>query len=723
LNLNITLEESHTTFDQVVISASRIPEKISDIPASVTIVGSTELKSLSTNTTVINDILEFAVPGLAPSTGTFLNFGQTLRGRRLLVMVDGIPQSTPLRKGSLDIKSVQPGDIERVEIIKGAAAIYGNGGDGGIINYITKKPKKNSVFSANSNLWNTFNLSKSKDALDALGWGVQQSFTGALNKFSYYVSGSFEQTANRYDGKGNLISPTYGLDNTNIVSALGNFSYQIGENQQIDLMLNHYQTRQKTPFIEIKGGLKVFNAQGDFKITPTIGALPTEENPLLGAPMGITTTNAQLKYILKNLINNTTKFDLDAYYQKGRNIFFYSKVFKNGGQSVNNSNKLGVRPVLFTDLTLVTTASLSFTYGFDILKDKTNQFLLDGRVWAPNMDLLSLAPFVQSKFKYKEDWVFKAGLRYDNMRILVNDYTTLSTLLGDGTYSESVGIAGGKLKFTNISTNVGIRYTKHDEFIPFVSYSQGFSLPDLGRTLRSPRGKNADEEIDSVEEIDLEAVKTNNYEFGFLSKFKHLRFEAAIYYSTSNLGTGSTFDAAANRFVQLKTPQRIYGGEVALDFTFLNDKLQFGGSYSYVEGLKFPLNDPHNLSYIGSDVISPPKTTAYITVKPIEKLSTSLRMIQVGNRERFNVNEVKKEDGSISYNYAYAQVPIKGYTLINFTGNYQVNEKLNFSLGVNNLLNTFFLPTRAQWASPTSNGQLIIAGEGINGRLAMSYQF
>lgn len=62
-----------------------------------------------------------------------------MRGRSVLVLIDGIPQSTPLRAGGRDIRSIDPSVIERVEVIKGATAIYGNGAEGGLINYITKR--------------------------------------------------------------------------------------------------------------------------------------------------------------------------------------------------------------------------------------------------------------------------------------------------------------------------------------------------------------------------------------------------------------------------------------------------------------------------------------------------------------------------------------------------------------------------------------------------------
>ncbi|MDO5970718.1 TonB-dependent receptor [Flavivirga aquimarina] len=710
LEVDFILEANDIELYEVVVSAGRTSEKLSEVPASITVVGLKELKNLGTNTTNISDILEFAVPGLAPSTGTFSSWGQSLRGRRALVMVDGIPQSTPLRNGLVDIKSVLPNDISRVEVLKGAAAIYGNGGDGGIINYITKNANKNIPITGSSNVWTTSNLSKTDDAF---GWGVQQSLNGGLDKVSYYISGSFEKTGTKYDGNGDIISPTYGLDNTKIFSVLGKIGYEINDKQTVDVMFNHYKSSQETPYVAQLGALEIYNASGDYKITPTIGILPTAENPISEEAVGsgITTTNAQLKYELSEIFNGTTKFAADLYYQKGKNIFFYDATyFDGGGQTVVNTDKLGFRPILNTKLNLEFPLTISFTYGLDLLKDKTNQGLLDGRIWAPNLDLLSIAPFVQAKFKFKEDWVFKAGLRYEDMSVTIKDFSTLPVSpTRDDNFTNPIDIEGGELEFSNTSLNVGIRYIKNDEFIPYASFSQGFTLPDIGRVVRGGTSTN-------VNNINPQAIKTNNYEFGFLSKFKHVRFEAVGYYSTSNLGLNLIRIEDTDQLVQSMSPQSVYGAEVSTDFTFLDDHLQFGVSYSYVEGLEHDPEDATTLTYIGGDVISPAKTTAYINVRPLKKLSTSLRLIHVGDRERFNVNE---NEGV--FTYSYTEVPVTGYTLVNFSSSYKATEKISISLGINNLFNKFFLPPRSQWASTTRTYNS--AGEGVNGRLAVSYNF
>jgi iron complex outermembrane receptor protein len=700
------LQEDISRLDEVVISASRHSEYLSEIPASVTVVGQAKLQEFAKSTTNISEILEFTVPGLAVSTGTFSNWGQTLRGRSLLVMVDGIPQSSPIRNGQLGIKSISPNDISRVEVIKGATSIFGNGGNGGFINYITKNPNSTKKIEGSTNVWGTSGLAETKEGL---GFGVYQSFKGNLDKFSYYFSGSYEETGNKYDAKGVPILPTYGFDNTKIYSTLAKLEYQLSENQKITIGGNLYKSAQNTPFIPVPATVEVFNEEGDYNITAGYGVKGTIEGE---KATGSTLGNGQLVYDLSNIFSETTDFKADLYYQNTENIFFYSDKFENGGQSVINAEKYGLRPNFVTTLSDGKKTDIALTYGVDFLRDKTNQGLLDGRLWVPNIKMISWAPYAQSTLKLNNKWVVKTGLRYDDINMDIVDYSTLPySGKGDGNFTPAVNVQGGKLNFNNLAFNFGIRYIEHQEFIPYVSYSQGFSIADLGSVLRSATASN-------INDIQLEPAVTKNYEFGFLSKFNNLKFEAVGYYSTSNLGTGIVFVDELNTFQPSKQPQRIYGGEVSVDYFTANNKWQLGTSYSYVEGTKHEVGDENNLSYLGGDVISAPKLTAYVNWKPIPKLSTSVRVTNLGNRTRFdpflNVN-------TNNYEYRHTEFPVSGYTLVNLSLAYELQSNLSVSLAVNNLLNEYYLPARSQWASPlrTFTG----AGEGANAKVSLQYNF
>lgn len=703
--INVVLKNEFSKLDEIVVSASRTSENISEIPASVTVVDAIQLERFTKSTSSITEILQFSVPGLAVGSGTFSNWGQTMRGRSLLVMVDGIPQSTPLRNGLLGIKSVNPHDISRVEVIKGATSIFGNGGNGGFINYITKNGTAHKPVEGETNLWGTSNLAETKDAQ---GWGVHQSLRGQVNRLFYYISGSYEQTGNQYDAEGVPLLPTYGLDNTNITSTLGKIGYNLSDNQHIILSGNIYKSAQNTPFIPVLGNLQVLDGEGNHILTPgygTEGSIPGQE------PTGTRLMNGRLKYDATGLFNGSTSFETDVYYQNTKNVFFYSENFENGGQSVINAEKYGIRPNFNTSLPTFSKLEINLTYGLDVLRDKTNQGLLDGRLWVPNIEMLSWAPYLQSSFKINNEWVLKAGLRYDDMLLNIADYNTLPySPKADGNFTASVAVKGGELNFNNLAYNLGIRYRKHDEFMPYVSYSQGFSIADLGVILRSAKASD-------INDINLEAAVTNNYEFGFMSKFKRVNLEAVGYYSTSNLGTGVIFSDEANAFIPSKQPQNIFGGEVVIDVMVAENKLIVGSSYSYVEGFKYNPSNPNELSYLGGDVIAPAKLTAYATWTPVPKFSTTLRMIHQGKRERFKPSQ----DANGNWSYRHTEFPVKNLLLVDASAQYTLLSNLSLSLAVNNLMNEYYLSARSQWASPlrTFTG----VGEGMNMRLGLQFKF
>lgn len=102
-NFDLSIKQTQQALQEVIVSAGRTVEALDETPASVYVLNSRALQVQSQISTNISNILAQTVPGLAINSNTTSNVGQTLRGRNVLVMIDGIPQSTPLRK---DRKSV-----------------------------------------------------------------------------------------------------------------------------------------------------------------------------------------------------------------------------------------------------------------------------------------------------------------------------------------------------------------------------------------------------------------------------------------------------------------------------------------------------------------------------------------------------------------------------------------------------------------------------------------
>src|SRR5688572_26912182 len=113
--LNLQIKANTSALNEVVVSAGRTVEALDETPVSAQVLNQATLQTQTKVNPKIAAVLAYALPGLGLNSNTTSNVGQTLRGRNVLIMVDGIPQSTPLRAGGRDIRTIDPEAIERVE--------------------------------------------------------------------------------------------------------------------------------------------------------------------------------------------------------------------------------------------------------------------------------------------------------------------------------------------------------------------------------------------------------------------------------------------------------------------------------------------------------------------------------------------------------------------------------------------------------------------------------
>lgn len=686
--LNITLTPALQNLGEVMITTYRTMETIDEVPSSVSVLSSREIETFAKTSTNVSDIL-MRVPGLAINSNQTSNVGQTLRGRNMLILIDGIPQSTPLRSGGRDVNTIDPNTLQRIEVIKGATAIYGNGADGGIVNYITKDPDPNEEFSSTTEIGTSGSL---VDIDHTVGSQISQTFSGTVDKLGYVISGSFSQTGIFRDANGVVVSPTYGLGETNQYSLFGKMIYDFNEDHSLEVMYNWYSSNQDTEYI---------NQPGIYLEKPAIGVI----GEVLGVDQGNRHNhNAQVTYSANNLIGKTD-FRANIYLQDFLTVYGFSPYFYNaeagfeGGQSTVASDKMGARFNFNTPFTLGDELEGDLLYGIDILNDVTSQKLVDGRIWAPEMDMTNFAPFAQMKTIYN-DVVFKAGIRFENINIEVPDYSTIFIYpYGQETPSGGVSVDGGELTYNATTFNAGLRYNEFEIFQPFISFSQSFSIADLGRTLRTATEN-------TVANITSEAVIANNYEAGFHSRIGRTELSGAYYISTSDLG--ATYREVNGIFQIARQPEKIYGFELALD-TELIENLYFGSSVSYVEGKVDSNNDDEYDTYINSDRIPPVKTVTYLEYSNPNKWNARISHIYSGNRDRFSPNE----DGL----YTYGQGPVNSFSLVNLSAGYQLTPSTEIGLGIQNLLNEDYYNLLSQWGARDSG---YIKGHGARFNLSLT---
>jgi iron complex outermembrane receptor protein len=686
--VTIVVTEIQTQLTEIIVSAGRTKETIDKVPASVSVVG---FKTLQQNLMITSnpaDILENRVAGLAPSTGLSSNFGQTLRGRSLLIMVDGVPQSTPLRNGAMDIRALDPAVVERIEVVKGATAIYGNGAAGGLINYFTRAPKTGKLFNSQTSVSTTGSLVKRSNSV---GGRLSQLFYGNTGKLSYVLSGVYEQTGEHKDADGDVLPPVYGLGETDSYNAFAKLGYDISSKHKVQASYNFFSSRQTTNYLTVNG---------DYKTGKKTSAVQGQAK---GVPQGVKGNhNLGVQFSGETGVANT-RYDADVYYQSVDNIFFFSEAFVGGGISRIHSKKTGARLVLNTPLTYKN-FDANFTYGLDAQRDVTSQPLVDGRVWVPEMDMLNLAPFVQTKFTFFDKLVLKGGVRYEAVNIGVDDYATLpSRNTTTGVVTPSMDVKGGTLTYKALVANAGLRYNLSDYFSPFVSFSQGFSVSDIGLVLRSAR-------VNDIAKINTEAVIVNSYEAGFSSKFRKVRFEATGYISTSSLGANSVFSNGA--FIVVRTPEFIYGFELAADVQVLKN-LQAGLSYSYVEGKLDADNDGkydgQTDEYLPGQRISPPKIAGHVDYAILPgKLNLLVQYTGIMKRDRFARNSA----GS----YDPYKAPVEAYNIFNTSVGYNFNTSTSINLGVENMFNENYFTARSQWGAFNDS---YTKGKGASYRLTL----
>jgi len=689
INKKLTAEE----MEHVVVSGSRVFESIDEVPASVTIISQKQIEEHLKVNPELQSLLAQMVPGLAPDTGSSSNTGQSLRGRAPLVMIDGVPQSTPLRNGSLGVKTLDPSAIARIEVIKGATSVYGNGASGGIINYITKQATSDGQPEGEISLSSRFSAVKLEESAGAR---VSAAVNGRADKLSYLFTASYEENGVQRDAEGDILGLQYGLSDAVTENYFTKLGYDFDDEKQLQFSYNYFSSQQKTDLGDVVGNLN------DGEKTYAIHV--PKELQKQGKPQGPDgNENITLKYTDYALFTNT-QMTLDLYMQDIENVFFFSTNLANpdegyeGGQSIIRSEKKGARAT-FNTLVDFDNVEATFIYGLDALNDVTSQPLVDGRVWVPEMDMESLAGFLQTKWVINNDLVIKAGVRQESIDLTVDDYNTLKLCRSETQCSVPLSVKGDTIDYDATTYNVGVKYNLLEAFSPFVNYSQGSDISDIGRLLRSAT-------VNDIGLIQTEASIIDNYEIGFTSQFDNLRFEFAAYRSTSEFGTTNSFNEVTGVYEPVRAPQEIWGYETLVDYK-INPTLKLVATYSYVEG-----KNTEDDIYLGSRQISPPKGTANLNWQPNDELSLTVSYLYVGSRKRFEPNA----DGD----YVGDQGPISSYNLFNLSGRYNFSENWQAFMGVENLFNNDYYPARAQ---SYTYGGYNIKGLGTTVTLGATYSF
>jgi iron complex outermembrane receptor protein len=638
--------------DPLIIQTSRSNTKKEDSPQVITVISRQQIEEQLAISSDSSQVLSNLLPAYSPNTQKLNNSSQTFRGRSVLYMIDGVPQSNPIREGSRSAHTIDLSMVERIEVIHGATAVHGLGATGGIINFITKSTRSNSL---KQHVDVQMTTPTDKVSSDTLAYKIGYQAEGSQGNFDYLVGLTNEVQGMYLDADGNYVgSATVRGDimdskSHDIFVKLG---YWLTDEKRLELEVNKYEMKGRMNFTGVDGDRENGVATSSIKGTPPNGVAPYND---------VQTTS--LFYTDSDL--DGMEFKAQVFHQdfEGRYGATNSGSFQDTSiapsgtlydQSQNQSEKIGAKFSLTKDDLL--DHDLSITTGLDLLQDTTSQTLvLTNRVYVPETEYTNYAPFIQFEYKPIERLVLQAGARYEHAKLNVDTYQTVAA-------NNSVTVDGGTPSFDETVYNAGAVFKITPIVSVFANYSQGFGMPDVGRVLRGV--KTTDKDVDTL--IDLSPIMTDNYEVGLRVNRHPYDFELSYYESDSDLG--SRIVEVNDLYVVKREKKEIQGAEASLGFQ-LNKEHKLQASYSYIQGKSDTDDDGKvDTKLTGAD-IPPNRLVASWNAHWNEKLSSLLQVSHAFSRS-FDDDELKFDsytliDASVGYKLPVGKMSVAVANLFN----------------------------------------------------------
>jgi len=557
LKIDIQLTKEDVSLDEVVVSATRTENRVSQIPGRISMISSERLQMIASPN--IDESLQL-LPGVnvSRSFGIFSTKSSvTMRGlsgneqARTLVLLDGIPVNKA-DGGSVNWNLVSTGDVEKIEVVKGpGSALYGGNAMGGIINVITHKPIKS--FEGNiSAEYGTYNTKIARANL-AGKIGKEQG------KGFYWTSNGFYQKSDGYITQSEAdrnINPFIIKSNVDEKALNFKVGYLNNEKLNAEINLSIYDGLRGT-------GEKVYQPEGN-----TTEYLTYQVRTNLNGKIGSVKWNTSIFYIDEHYmrVNESKKDDYTWY-------------------DVNSIRR---------DLGLLSSANYSinkhsFTTGFDIRNgqvDASDIYYTSTDRVDNNGKMNFYGLYAQDDYSISEKVKLLFGIRYDFAKFYDGLFKTYHPSAESSFLREYEFSNIGDVNWGAFSPRVSLQYRPNDNFRVYGGYSRGFRpsvLDDLCRTGRVRGGMK-------VANPDLKPEYLDNFEIGGdYSPIKNLKLSSSLYYSIGAdfqyyVSTGDSIDMGfGERPIMIRSNisnVKIYGAELDISYS-PTPSINLFGNYSY----------------------------------------------------------------------------------------------------------------------------------------------
>ncbi|MEM9058920.1 MAG: TonB-dependent receptor [Pseudomonadota bacterium] len=668
----------------VVTTPGRRAQDLQDVPRAVQIIDEEELEVANRKSTNLSQTLPEIIPGFG--TPVFQNSTRSLslRGREALLLLDGIPISAG--EFGVELGNFDPLTIDRIEVLYGPTALYGDGAAGGVIQFFTREPSEKPVEFRSRIGVRSSAVSGEFLTTEGTSYNVFGEVSGTLDQFDYLASVSFESTNGFFEPDGDRIAPGIRLDDTNDFTFFGKAGFNIDSDQRIQGTINYTRlASNRTDFASIPGNDG--NAVATFN--PIIYAeepeqeaifanLTYEHENLFGGSMRLQGyyRNEELTQIGSDIrglplppffpVLFQTNFDGDAFGFRGdyTKRFFDRAQLTVGGDYLNESNSL---PTFISDPNV-----FAATGVFDASAVQ-QQF-------APT-EIETFGLFAQADFDVTEEITVTGGVRYDRF--------SFEALPHDPPFGFPPGLRlGGSGSNDGLSFNVGATYQVTDETTLFASFAQGFSLPNITlATNQIPPGTSLSGSAF------VEPIEVNSFEGGVRGSLGPLDYQLSGFFAKSENGFAVSVDPASGFGVTTRSPQRNYGVELSTRLN-VSDDLRFGFDASFNEGDNDP-NDTGDFQPLSSLTVQPIKLAFSADWNPMPDLGLGMSVLYVGNRDR-------------AFDEGVDGAPIDGYATVDLRASYDLGPG-TLSLDVLNALNNEYLPLESQTRFGVTNNRRFLA--------------
>lgn len=694
-------KKANTQLAPIVMTATRTPKSIAEVAGTVQTIRGDEIAQQAGAGRKVADVLAQLVPSLAPSSGNTSNYGQTMRGRNVLVMIDGVSQ-TGSRDVARQLNSISPNMIDHIEVVSGATSIYGSGATGGIINIITKRADKSEPVSFQTKLGLT---SADNFRGDSLAYQVGQTASFSNDKVDGFVGIDYTKRGSQFDGNGDRISlsPWQGSTmDTDTIDVNGRLNFNLTDNQSLSFGAQYYKDEQDTEY------------------GPDYSYLKTKTQPSYKAIKGWSLDNQPFteRYAFNTQYQNQDFLgqilNVEAYYRNEKSRFVpygYSADGVDVKQSQSNVDYAGIRSTVQSDLK-VAERDLKLTYGLDYDWEKDHQwaefykpsnnglsYTATGETQGsgPDTKIQNIGTFLQGDYALTDRLNVQSGVRYQYVQADTDSYLTArkpyTLMAADSTDSD-------KFLF-----NLGAVYKLTDAQQVYANFSQGYSYPDVQRVLR-------DVAAYTLTTSGIAPITVNSYELGWrLNQDDGLNLGLTGFYNTSDKVVQFNSDRSVNI---VDTDQRVYGAEANVSYPFM-ENYKVGGTLGYTRGqYKDAANNWHELNAFA---VSPVKGTLFAEWNNDEGYGVRAQMQAIqGTNKAYKDDQALNAAGLTDSNSA---AEIKGYTTMDVLAHFPM-AKGRVDFGVYNVWGNQYKTVFAQQAAVTNaNTLLAIPAEGRT--FALSY--